>query len=394
MLSATQVLAGIRDVKLCSRERYFVETFGETYKITTKTHAALNVLNITPPTVLKLVSQVGLMAMVLALWSFGSSSAEIAMQVGMLYLVAGKFVPAASSTSSLLGSLWNAAPQIEAIHRFSRSIEERIQQEHRGNDEIKPPVERWRTICFMGVGFQYPNSSELALRSVNLKVERGRSYAIVGRSAAGKSTLVDLLVALLPATEGKILIDDHPLESFNLQSWRSRIGYVPQSPYISDSTLRANVAFGIDQTKVDDEWVIECLRLANLEDLPHQLEKGLNTYVGERGIRLSGGQRQRIAIARALFNRPEVLILDEATSALDSISEREIMKALENLRQHMTLVIIAHRLTTVMSCDHIFLLENGSLVAEGNFAELAASQDLFRQMAAGLADTERREIGG
>lgn len=394
MLSATQVLAGIRDVKLSSRERYFTGHFGETYDITTKTHAMLNVLQSTPPTVLKLVGQVGLMGMVFALWKFGSSTAEIAIQVGLLYLVAVKFVPAASSASSLLGSLWNAAPSIVAIQRLIWSIDESLQQEHRGDDDTKAPVEAWKTISLAGVGFQYPNSSALALKGICLKIERGRAYAIVGQSAAGKSTLVDLLVALLPPSEGRIFVDDQPLEILSLKSWRSKIGYVPQSPYIADSTLRSNVAFGIDQKKVDDAWVRECLVLANLEDLPRQLEMGLDTSLGEKGIRLSGGQRQRIAIARALFNRPEILILDEATSALDTISEKEIMEALENLRQRMTLIIIAHRLTTVMSCDHIFLLEKGSLAAQGSFDELAAGNKLFRQMAAGLVDAESSKMGG
>jgi ABC-type multidrug transport system fused ATPase/permease subunit len=388
MLSATQVLAGIRDVKLSSREDYFVEKFSESYATTTRTYAQLNMLQITPPAFLKLVGQVGLMGIVIGLWITGSSIAGIAIQIGLLYLVTVRFVPAISTISSLFGNLLNAAPYIGGIRHLMQSIDEITQKECTEMEDTKPPAGDWETISMVGMGFQYPNSSEPALKNIGLKIERGQAYAIVGRSAAGKSTLVDLIVALLPPSEGKIYVDNRPLTDFSIKSWRSRTGYVSQSPYISDDTLRANVAFGIDRKKVDDVWVMECLRLANLGDISDQLESGLDTRLGERGIRLSGGQRQRIAIARALFNRPEILILDEATSALDTISEKEIMGALENLHHRITVIIIAHRLTTVMNCDRIFLLDDGRLVAQGSYSELMANHKLFRQMAAGLIDAE------
>jgi ATP-binding cassette, subfamily B, bacterial PglK len=385
MLSATQVLAGIRDVKLSSREDYFVENFGESYVATTRTHTLLNMLQITPPTALKLVGQMGLMVIIIALWMTGSSIADIAIQIGLLYLVTVRFVPAMSAMSSLFGNLLNASPYVDGIHRLREGIRESLIQEGRRDEDSKPPIGDWKTISLMDVGFRYTDSSEFVLKMINLRIQRGEAYAIVGRSAAGKSTLVDLLVGLLQPSGGGIYIDDRPLAEISIKSWRSRIGYVSQSPYISDDTLRANVAFGMHRGKVDDHWVLECLQQANLGELTEELEGGLDTRLGERGLRLSGGQRQRMAIARALFNRPEILILDEATSALDTISEKEIVKALENLRQRITLIIIAHRLTTVMNCDRIFVLDGGRLVAEGSYYELIRGHELFKEMAAGLA---------
>lgn len=385
-LAASQVFAGIRDVKLSSREGYFVERFSTSYGITTRTHALLNVLQGTPPLVLRLLGQVGLIAFVMALWNVGRSSTDIAVQIGLLYMITARLVPAVSTLASLFGNLWNAAPYVDGIHALMQGIDERVREEDQHDDAAKATVGRWKEIAMVDVGFKYPDSPDCALKNINLTIKRGQVYGIVGRTAAGKSTLVDLLVGLLPPSEGRIRLDDHPLEAFSLRSWRSGIGYVSQSPYIADDSLRDNVAFGVRRQQVDNAWVLDCLRLANLEHLPDDLELGLDTRLGERGVRLSGGQRQRLAIARALYNRPDILILDEATSALDTISEKEIMAALENLRQRVTMVIIAHRLTTVMNCDHLFVLEDGRLVGQGLYSELKAGHALFAQMASGLAE--------
>jgi len=219
-----------------------------------------------------------------------------------------------------------------------------------------------------------------ALRDVTLELGRTGTYGLVGRSAAGKSTLVDVLVGLLSPTEGQMCVDGRPMSALNVRDWQRRIGYVPQAPFIADDTLRANVAFGLPRAGVDDAQVVECLRLANLADLPDELPHGLDTRLGERGSRLSGGQRQRVAIARALFSGPEILVLDEATSALDTLSEGEIQAALKNLRGQVMIITIAHRLSTVALSDEIFVLEQGRVVGRGSYAALKGNHDLFRRM--------------
>jgi ABC-type multidrug transport system fused ATPase/permease subunit len=278
-----------------------------------------------------------------------------------------------------VGSLLNALPHVRGIRETLASIELEAGRAPRPA-ESGQAVGEWQRVRFEGVGYRYPGSAEWALRDVTLELGRAGAYGIVGRSAAGKSTLVDILVGLLDPTEGQMRVGPTPMSAVDVRDWQRRIGYVPQAPFIADDSLRANVAFGVPRARVDDRRVVECLRLANLADLPHELEHGLDTRMGERGARLSGGQRQRVAIARALFNRPEILVLDEATSALDTLSEGEILAALKNLRGQVMIVTIAHRLSTVAASDEIFVLEQGRLVGVGSYADLKGNHELFRRM--------------
>ena len=203
---------------------------------------------------------------------------------------------------------------------------------------------------------------------------------MVGPSGAGKSTLIDLLLGLLEPTAGRITVDGRDIVTA-MRSWRRHIGYVPQEPFILDDTVRRNVAFGLADAEIDDRRVLAALTRAQLSDVVAGLPRGLDTMLGERGTRLSGGQRQRVAIARALYHEPEVLVFDEATSALDTPTERELIAALEALRGVKTLVVIAHRLTTVRRCDRLALLRDGRLAAVGPYDDLIARDPGFRQMA-------------
>ena len=197
-----------------------------------------------------------------------------------------------------------------------------------------------------------------------LSVARGEIVSLVGPSGSGKSTLIDLILGLLEPEHGEILIDKTPLNS-NIRSWQDKIGYVPQSIYLTDDSLRSNIAFGVDPKLVDEEAVNRAVDAAQLTEFILNLDEGINTFVGERGVRLSGGQRQRIGIARALYHNPSVLILDEATSSLDNETEKGFMDAINNLKRDKTIIIVAHRLSTVSNCDKIFKLKSGKLIQEG-----------------------------
>ena len=379
LLTANQALTGIKDIKLSSRESYFSELFRAAYATVTDAHAGLNVWQETPATVMRTLAQVTLVALALGFWRAGLAGGQIATQIALLIVVTTKVVPAVSALSSSVGSLLNAMPHVRGIRETLASIEREVTRARRpaaGGAFVGD----WQRIHLEGVGYRYPESSEWALSGVTLELGRTGAYGIVGRSAAGKSTLVDVLVGLLEPSEGRVSVDTTPMSALDVRDWQRRIGYVPQTPFIADDSLRANVAFGIPRELVDDRRVTECLRLANLADLPDELEQGLDTRLGERGSRLSGGQRQRVAIARALFNRPEILVLDEATSALDTLSEGEILAALKNLRGQVMIVTIAHRLSTVAPSDEIFVLEQGRLVGCGSYAELKGNHDLFRRM--------------
>ena len=215
---------------------------------------------------------------------------------------------------------------------------------------------------------------------MSLAIGKGTSVGFVGPSGAGKTTIVDVLLGLLEPSAGRVLVDGVDVHR-NLAVWQRKIGYIPQSIYLTDDSVRRNVAFGRDDDDIDDADVWAALEAAQLADLIRSYPEGLDTHVGERGVRLSGGQRQRIGIARALYHRPEVLVMDEATSALDNQTERQFVEALEALQGDHTVVVIAHRLSTVRNCDALFMLDEGRVVAEGSYDELMATSDEFRRMA-------------
>jgi ABC-type multidrug transport system fused ATPase/permease subunit len=219
------------------------------------------------------------------------------------------------------------------------------------------------------VSFCYPGCEKPAIADITLSIPHGSSVGIVGGSGAGKSTLVDVILGLLPPTEGRVSVDGENIHE-NVRAWQNLVGYVPQNIYLSDDTIRRNIAFGLDDEFVDDDAISRTLRAAQLESFIATLSLGLETPIGERGVRLSGGQRQRIGIARALYYDPVVLVLDEATSALDMDTEREVMNAVESLHGQKTIVIVAHRMSTVAHCDIVFRIENGRLVWSGTLSDV------------------------
>jgi ABC-type multidrug transport system fused ATPase/permease subunit len=229
-----------------------------------------------------------------------------------------------------------------------------------------------------GLSFSYARTTRDALSDVSISICRGEAVGLIGSSGSGKSTLVDILLGLLEPTSGNVLVDGHDIQE-NLREWQDQIGYVPQSIFLTDDTLRRNVAFGLPKDQIDDDAVNSAIRSAQLEDFVASLADGLDTIVGERGVRLSGGQRQRIGIARALYNNPDVLVLDEATSSLDTETEHGVMQAVQALQGDKTVIIVAHRLSTVEYCDRLYRLENAQIVDEGTFSEVTSrTKDLLR----------------
>jgi ABC-type multidrug transport system fused ATPase/permease subunit len=386
MLAVTQVLSGIKDVKLSSRAEFFLQGFAESYAVTSRTHARLNAWQQVVPAGLPLLGQFVLIAVALFLISSGQSRGAVAGAMALLILVSSRVVPAISQLSTAAGLLATTAPALDAIHELRRSLDEERRRVARPATE--PWNAEWRRLILRDVGYRYPAGTLDALRGISLELEWGKAYGVAGPSGAGKSTLVDLLLGLLDPSSGEMLVDGRALGVIGRAAWQACIGYVPQAPYIADDSLRANVAFGVARKQVDDAWVLECLQRANLRELLEELPQGLDTPLGDRGARLSGGQRQRIAIARALYNRPRLLVLDEATSALDRISEQAIQVAIDALRGNLTSVTIAHRQSTIRACDVIFLLERGQLAGQGRYDQLLSQSALFRKLATEKAVAE------
>jgi len=247
-------------------------------------------------------------------------------------------------------------------------------------DQKKVTLPLNKVISLKNISYNYPNASITSLKNINLRINAKETVGIIGATGSGKTTIVDIILGLLEAQKGTLEIDGKIINRHNSQSWRYSIGYVPQHIYLSDDTVEANIAFGQETKDINKEDILKASKIANLhefvmQELPNQYQ----TTIGERGVRLSGGQRQRIGIARALYFNPQVLILDEATSALDNQTEKFVMDAVNNLSKFKTVILIAHRLSTVKKCDKIFLLEKGQLKNEGTFDELMDINKDFRE---------------
>jgi len=268
----------------------------------------------------------------------------------------------------MLGAIQNlrySETTIETLYREMRLIED-TPLSHRGR-----PLPLETALRFEGVSFRYSDAESDALREVSLSIPRGASVGFIGESGAGKSTLVDIMLGLFAPTAGRVCVDGIDIQT-NLRGWQDQIGYVPQSIFLTDDTLRRNIAFGLPNDQIDDHAVWRAIEAAKLDRFVNDLPQGVDTLVGERGVRLSGGQKQRIGIARALYNDPAVLVLDEATSSLDAHTEQGVMKAVRASKGDKTLIIVAHRISTVEHCDRLFRLEHGELTTQGSAGAVLA----------------------
>jgi ABC-type multidrug transport system fused ATPase/permease subunit len=237
------------------------------------------------------------------------------------------------------------------------------------NKSTLNPGFQFKTVDVADLNFKYEQSENLVLSNIKLKIVSGEAVGFVGQSGSGKSTLIDLMLGLLEPQSGSVLINGLSIEDVE-QSWQKAIGYIPQTIFLMDDSLRRNIAIGIADKEIDELAITEALKSAQLEDFVASLPEGIDTVVGERGVRLSGGQRQRIGIARALYHRPSVLVLDEATSSLDTETEHGVMQAVQALQGDKTVIIVAHRLSTVEYCDRLYRLDAGRIVDEGTFDEV------------------------
>jgi ABC-type multidrug transport system fused ATPase/permease subunit len=318
----------------------------------------------------------GMVLLVLILMKDGDLFANI-IPVIALYAFAGyRIMPAIQQIYVAFTQLRISRAALDEIHKDLMSSQ--FYEKDVTEIEVMPLT---RSIVLNNIHFNYPNSQQLALKNINLSIPAFKKVGFVGVTGSGKTTTVDLILGLLSPNKGTVSVDGNIISSKNKSCWQKNIGYVPQQIYLIDDSVSANIAFGSNFQKIDRIAVEQAAKTANLHDyVTKELPNNYNTIIGERGTRLSGGQRQLIGIARALYHKPQVLILDEATSALDNITEQSIMNAINNLGKEVTIILIAHRLSTVKNCDIIFLLEKGELKDQGTYEELSKSSALFKKM--------------
>jgi ABC-type multidrug transport system fused ATPase/permease subunit len=295
----------------------------------------------------------------------GDSGADTVSVLALFAYAGFRAVPSANRIMLNAGYLREGKPFAEAVSADFEKLRPGTSRSH----GPEPTMDFRQSIACENVSFVYEDAARPALKDITLTIRSGESVGIVGPTGSGKSTLVDVLLGLLRPTSGRVLIDGDDLIGYE-RAWQRLIGYVPQDPYLLDDTLRRNIAFGVPDSTIDEQRLARACSLAQLDEFLRQLPEGLETAVGEDGVRLSGGQRQRVAIARALYQEPEVLVFDEATAALDNQTEREVTRAIAALHGQRTLIVIAHRLTTVESCDRLFFLRDGQLAGVGPYAEL------------------------
>lgn len=352
-----QSLGGIKEVKVLNRELFFINSYTKYFKKYIKGLRISRLIGAVPKYIVEMVSMAGLLLALIVKINYGQSDLiSFVPQLAAFAVAAFRLLPSVGRINEHVTGIMYAAPSIELVYHDLKEVQDIKHLEDSEEGEVQLENE----IVIKDVCYHYPDSEENVINYANFSIKKGQTIALIGESGAGKTTMADIILGLLTPQYGKIKADRVDIFK-NMDIWHHSIGYIPQTIYLSDDTIRNNVAFGVDEELIDDEAVESALKKAQLWNFVDGLFDGLNTVVGDRGVRLSGGQRQRIGIARALYHDPEILILDEATSALDNDTESAVMDAIEHLHGEKTMIIIAHRLTTIQNADVIYEVSDGKV---------------------------------
>lgn len=353
-----QALGGIKQIKVMNREQFFIEHYDMSYMKIAGYMRKQNLIQVIPKPILESGCICSLLLVMVVQIVMGAEMQSFIPVLSVFALAAFRMLPSFNRITAYLSAIMFYKPAVDAVYQDLREAEEfGINQSFTDTESGEMHLEN--SITVHNVSFSYPNTEKMVLKNVNLEIPAHKSVALIGPSGSGKTTLADIILGVLPPVEGSVYVDNTDIFQ-NLQGWHKMVGYIPQSIYLMDDSIRNNITFGIQEEQVDEAEVWRALREAQLEDFVKSLEDGLDTMVGEMGVRLSGGQRQRIGIARALYCNPKVLVLDEATSALDNETETAVMEAIDSLQGEKTMIIIAHRLTTIRNCDFIYEIDGGT----------------------------------
>ncbi len=379
-----EAFGGIKDVKISGLEERMLDRFRIPSEVRSERVIAAGLYQALPSFVMQALLFGGMMLVLLYLISAKGSFSD-ALPIMSLYALAGyKLMPAVQKvfeeTSKLRSSETAVDSLAEDLHKLEQSAV--VHARSRRGEPAQPRLALREALELSAIFYKYPSAERNAADGVSLRIPAFHSIGLVGSTGSGKTTLVDIILGLLSPLSGELLVDGTSVNGTNVRAWQRSLGYVPQQIFLADETVAGNIAFGLPAALIDMEAVERAAKIANLHDfVVSDMPQGYATRVGERGVRLSGGQRQRIGIARALYHDPDVLIMDEATSALDNLTEHAVMEAVRNLTHRKTIIMIAHRLSTVRHCDTIYLLEHGRLIGEGTYDELRETNERFRLLA-------------
>lgn len=373
-----QALGSFKELKLMTREKFFQKKFLKINFEIEKLSLFSYIITSTPRLFLEVTALLSIAIVSVILYLSENNSGSIIPLISLLAVTAVRLVPSLNTITSSLTTMRFRKPSFDLIAKeLQEAKQEKKQLNNRSleNKNSQNEIRFEKEIVFKNVHFNYFKADKTVLKNINLKISKGSQIGIIGRSGAGKSTFVDLLLGLMEPQKGSISIDDTNLNE-NTKSWQKKIGYIPQDIYILDDSIKNNISFGTDEDKIDENLINKALRVSQLERFVFSLPEKENTIVGNRGVKLSGGERQRIAIARAIYNSPDILILDEATSALDIDNENKILKEIKENLYNKTKIIISHRNNTLKWCDVIYVIENGEIIDKGSFNDVM-SRNIF-----------------
>jgi ABC-type multidrug transport system fused ATPase/permease subunit len=353
-----QSIGGIKEIKILGRESFFTDQFQGYFRKFSRGLQVARTISILPKYTVEAVAMSGLLLAIVVKLIFGEADMQYYIpQLSVFAVAAMRLMPSVGRINEHVTNMLYAYPSVDLIYHDLTEIEEYIEKQ---DNEVQEDWTLQRNIRVENVTYCYPDTEEPVIDGASLIVEKGKTVAFIGASGAGKTTMVDVILGLLTPEKGVVMADNINVHE-KPKTFHSQVGYIPQVIYLSDDTIRNNIAFGVKESQIDEKAVQAAVEKAQLTEFIDSLPNGLDTIVGDRGVRLSGGQRQRIGIARALYHDPEILVLDEATSALDNDTEAAVMEAIENLQGTKTMIIIAHRLTTIRNVDVIYEVGGGKV---------------------------------
>lgn len=362
-----QAIQGVKEIKVAQKERFFETSYDASARKSTRASKWYTLMSNVPRLLIEMISVCSMLLLIAILIFLGREIETLIPVLGAFAMSAVKLLPSANRIVGALNSVAYHEPALDKLLANMQEIKDfqpiKEKNDFAGSEEELPPLLLNREIALHSITYAYPNAETTVLRQVDMSIPIGKSVGIVGASGAGKTTVVDILLGLLIPQQGQVLADGVDVMT-NYSSWLSHIGYIPQTIFMLDGSIRENVAFGLSNEEIEDRQIWYALEEAQLAEFVRSLPEGIDTQIGERGMRLSGGQRQRIGIARALYLNPELLIFDEATSALDNETEAAIMESIHSLHGKKTMVIIAHRLQTIEGCDMVYRVADGKITRE------------------------------